>query len=424
LDDGSNIRFVDPNSDRSTYYGLHSLRVSLITAYALEGGVPFPILSKLIVGHTRLIMTLYYTKAGKAHVTEVMQEADKRLLENEQVGYRRFLQEATYQQIEERFSYNDPVAIIAANRQKSTPGFVVEDKGICPVGCGGCDVGGECLKDNKSDPNQKVYAPVAGYPTEKNCIRCRFFISGPAFLPGLIAHFNFISYQLSECSNRYVRFEQQINELEDLRFVCEAQDRPFLQTVELDRLSRDHEEEAVKADKLCHDLHATLRLIDRCKQLLGDSNDDGIKLVPVGGISDLQYALEETTSEMYQLEVICENAALYPEIDAGKATLRRSQILDAMLAINGRSPVFFKLTQCQQLLVGNEVMRLIQARTGSLKNAVAVSDGIVLLREIGLLEDTMNVIENQMDRQISFSNVTSTAGKKYPALDHREWRKQ
>ena len=147
LDDGSNIRFVDPNSDRSTYYGLHSLRVSLITAYALEGGVPFPILSKLIVGHTRLIMTLYYTKAGKAHVTEVMQEADKRLLENEQVGYRRFLQEATYQQIEERFSYNDPAAILAANQQKSAAGFVVEDKGICPVGCGGCDVGGECLKE-------------------------------------------------------------------------------------------------------------------------------------------------------------------------------------------------------------------------------------------------------------------------------------
>jgi len=43
----------------TTFYPLHSLRVSLITAYALEGGVPMPILSKCIVGHARLVMTLY-----------------------------------------------------------------------------------------------------------------------------------------------------------------------------------------------------------------------------------------------------------------------------------------------------------------------------------------------------------------------------
>jgi hypothetical protein len=62
----------------TTYYPLHSLRVSLITAYALEGGVPMAILSKCIAGHARLIMTLYYTKAGITYCTETMDAATKR----------------------------------------------------------------------------------------------------------------------------------------------------------------------------------------------------------------------------------------------------------------------------------------------------------------------------------------------------------
>jgi len=48
----------------------------------------------------------------------------------------------------------------------------------------------------------------------------------------------------------------------------------------------------------------------------------------------VEIALTETPSELYQLEVICENALIYPEVDARKATLRRSQILDLMLEFN------------------------------------------------------------------------------------------
>ena len=97
---------------------------------------------------------------------------------------------------------------------------------------------------------------------------------------------------------------------------------------------------------------------------------------------------------MHQLEVICEDALVYPEIDAGKAMLRRSQVLDTMLQINGRTPVFFRLDLDQQLHVGNEVMKLIRARAGSLKGAVEIAEGRRLLAECGLLDDTVRVIGN------------------------------
>ena len=43
---------------------LFSLRISLITALALEGHLASPVLQKL-VGHSRLVTTLYYTQARR-----------------------------------------------------------------------------------------------------------------------------------------------------------------------------------------------------------------------------------------------------------------------------------------------------------------------------------------------------------------------
>jgi hypothetical protein len=291
------LRFVDPNS-KGTQFPLHSLRVGLITAYALDGGVPSPVLSKLIAGHARLIMTLYYTKGGKTHVSEVMQQAEKRLLESEQESYRRFLSQATYDQI-------------------------------------------------------------------------------------------------SECSERYVRLEQQVQALREEESVCQDEDRPFVRAAELERLHRFYEDEAEKTNKLAHDLHATLSLIERSKQLLSAQQSEGVELVAAGDLTDVGYALEEVHSKLHQLEVICENVVVYPEIDAGKAVLERSQLLDAMLELNGRSPVFFKLTSEQQLLVGNHLMQLIQQRVGSLANAVEVAEGKMLLRQLGLLDEALEVIQQE-----------------------------
>jgi hypothetical protein len=394
LKDGSPLSFVKPGSYATTHFPLHSLRVSLITAYALEGGVPMPVLSKLIAGHARLIMTIYYVKAGVAHVTELMGAAEKRILETDQQSFRRFLANASYDQIESRAAFNTPDALSVIIQKKSTASMVVEDRGICPMGGSGCDCGGEQMNEAVVDQRQRLYAPVPGYPLEKNCVRCRFFITGPAFLPGLQAHFNSISFQLSECSTRYVSIEEQIKDLEDYRQACDEKSIPFAKSEELNKLYRLYEQEAQKADKLANDLNATLRLIDRCVKLLEqpESNDNSLKLVPAGGISDVKWALMETHSDLHQLEVICENAVFYLEIDASKAILRRSQILDAMLMMNGQTPVFLRLTPDQQLRVGNELMALIKARTGSLKGAVEFIEGGARLKEFGLLDDAINLL--------------------------------
>lgn len=399
LNDGSRIEFVDPESSTSTHYSPHSLRVSLITALAIDGGVPIPVLSKLIAGHARLIMTIYYTKVGKAQVSDVMEEAERRILESDKENYRRFLSEATYQQASEQFAMNDPSAALAASQQATPASYVFEDKGICPMSGNGCDQGGELIKKAGKSQSPK-YGPVPGFP-HKNCVRCRFFLTGPAFLPGLVAHFNDISYRLTEASNRYVSLEEKLRRLEDRRAECDENAELFTEHQELERFNRLAQQEAEKADELAHNLHAALRLVERSTELLRQQqnqenpDDIGTELVAAGGMSDISYALKETDSELHQLEVIAENSVIYPETDGEKASFRRSQIIDTMLELNGRKPVFFKLTSDQQLEVGNHLMRLLRQRTGSMEGAVAIAEGKILLSECGLLEDTVNLIESE-----------------------------
>lgn len=404
-DDGNGqpLIFVTPGDSLSaTKFPLHSLRVSLITAYAIEGGVPLGVLAKCIAGHARIIMTLYYTKAGVRKVTEVMEEAERKLLESEKGQFESWLAEATYKQIEQAAAFNDPSAIQAIIENRSRAGWVVDEKGICPLGCSACDKGHKMFQQGKE---KEVIVPVPGFP-KKNCVRCRFFLTGPAFLPGLLDHANWVLSQLNDGSERYVKFEQIVEELQDEMWTCTEAERPFTKQADYERHSRHYEQEAEKCNMLGDDLNATVRLMRRCIAILKDRKDDDgkLSLVPVGGMGDIEFAFGEV-SETHQLAVLCESSTFYPEADSSKANLRRSQLLDAMLELNGRAPVFFKLPPDLQHKVGNEFMRLLKVQQGSLKGACDVIEGLQTLEEVGLLEATSDLIEHSTGQPF-LSNAT------------------
>lgn len=388
LDDGTPIRFVDQESEKGTYFSLHALRVSLISYLILDLNLPVAVVSKLIAGHARIIMTLYYTKFGKAYMREVMEQAEKRQLEAEQANHRRFLMDANFEQISQRFAYISEDAARAAIRNRSAAAFVFEDKGICPTSGTHCDIGGEQI----GTESLKHFAPVPGYPQERNCVRCRFFLTGPAFLPGLQAHFNTISEKMHRQSERYNRMQNELNLLEQQRFECRQNGVPFAQASDLERASQRLEADAEATGKLINDMQATYHLIERSIQIAGSGQTDGIQLVTQGNLTDIQSGWIETQSELHQLEVICENAVIYAETDADRASLRRGQILDAMLRYNGMEPVFLYLTPDQQLLAGNAVMKLIQARSGSISGALPYAECRSKLKNLGLLEEVQDEI--------------------------------
>lgn len=393
LNDGTPICFVAKDTT-TPHYTLHGLRVSLISYLVLDLQLPLAVVSKLIAGHARIVQTLYYTKFGQAHMTEVLSEAERNTFEADQANHRRFLMDATMEEIVRNFASVSVDAARTAVQQTSAASFVFEDKGVCPVGGGMCDVGGELVKQENLDPIPGRHRPVPGYPQIRNCVRCRFFLSGPAFLPGLIAHFNAKSYEAHECAERHNELFEEVTMLENRRSDCAIANQPFLETRQLENLSQRYEAVAEEMGFLISDMQATHHLIGRSLEILDQSTINGAQLVAVGQMADIHVAFAESASELYQIEILCENAVIYPEIDARKPTLRRSQLLDIMLEINNIPPVFFRLTPKQQLEVGNAVMHLIQARTGSLAQSLEYVEGGCRLRELGIIDALTSVVNN------------------------------
>lgn len=79
-----------------------------------------PVLLRCIAGHTRLVMTLYYTKMGISYVTDTIKKVDTEILKQQQESYVRFIKDAKYKQLEIGTAVNDAVAYEAVlNAQKA-----------------------------------------------------------------------------------------------------------------------------------------------------------------------------------------------------------------------------------------------------------------------------------------------------------------
>lgn len=381
---GNPLVFVQPDKHITTYYPLHSLRVSLITAYALEGGVPMAILSKCIAGHARLIMTLYYTKAGITYCTETMDAATKRLMVNEQENYARWLKDKSYEQLEASAAFNDPAAIRAVMlAMQGGVSLVKDDKGFCPKGGWGCDSGGVYVND---DTGRITYGEVPGYP-QKNCPRCRWFFTGPAFIDGLNNHWNHIQLQMGDIGERVAKLEGQIIALEDEQFECQENDQPFMEQDQLASLRKIYQAEVEKNNKLAEDSSATYRLIARCALLAkGSQESDGIQLVAVGALQDVHIAIDECSKLQQVLNAVA-GSTVYPEHDVSKAVLQAGNAYDMMLENNGKKPIFFRLNDEDKLSVAVHMTRLIATEAGSIKDALPFIEGARRLAELGLNMD-------------------------------------
>jgi hypothetical protein len=396
------IRLVPPDG-KGTNFPLHSLRVSLITGLIMEGGLPIEIVSKLIAGHHSLIQTIYYTKIGTDHMNKLMAEAELKMTENEARGHKIFLMRHGRDEINQRFASVSPDGVTAAMSQQSELSFVFDDKGICPVGYAMCDVGGSKLNENASSND---YAPVPGYPHERNCIRCRFFLTGPAWLDGLNAKFNYIAYQAMLAAGRYKGFTEQVAALEERRAQIEATGTLFTEAVSLEKMSARLDAETESLDRWISDLQAIQRLINRCIEVNKNAAEDGLQLVAAGTLFDIRTSLTVTESELHPIEVQCRNATIYPEIDARQPTIRRTQLLDALLYANGKPLLFSRLSVEQQLQAGNAMMKLIESRAGSIENAVEFVEAHGRLKELGIVDDDLlATLKNVEDHGVAMTQI-------------------
>jgi len=384
LSNGDRLRFIQDYGDdykgqesnkTATEYPLHSLRVSLITCYTMDTNLPLPVISKLLAGHTRLLMTIYYNKITPSVMAQKMKEATASLEEKESDALRNFLADAEINQIKLKTAFHSDQynSVEAALANRNPIGWEERATGLCLVGgnsvrsdevstVGGCWNGGAIIKDAASS-QQRVYGPVPNGP--ENCIRCRWHITDASYLPALNSRFNQLSYKAHQAAELAVEIEGQLEAMKDELYLAEEAGEPFMKHSELQVLERRYEKQRVLADEFAKDYIATFNLINRIIEIENQREDDdeGQKIIAVGSADDLNVSMKfiETESELLHLSLLCEDAEFHPDIhdDLRKtpAIAKRTNALSRMMARKGYQPVFLEMDENAQLIAGNALIR-------------------------------------------------------------------
>jgi len=384
--DGSKIELVtyrERGTPKSSIFDMHSLRVSGLTAF-INAGVPIHILSEFVAGHATILMTLYYHKPGAAEITRVLDGALEEMSANERGNWDAFLKSQPAELIHEIAAYNSEEGVLAAKATQSSL-WAPMAGGICPNGATMCDKGGPLLNEGK-----QVYAPVA----PKNCPVCRFFVTGPAYLGGLVAEFNQTGGQIRELfgfleesqANRRALVSEHGTNPSDRRIAAEL--------VTLDEAVQTTQS---KLDSLSQTWVGQLRLIQKTEKILEGRANDNRKnaLVLNGELGDLRVSLEEST-EFEMWDRICQSSVFYPNVDARIPAIRRGKMFDLMLKRNGRTPVFGTLSDRQLIAVGNEAANLLRSILGD-PNTEDVLLGRQALDDFGAGQQFNDFLQQRID---------------------------
>ncbi len=366
--DGTPIQLVHPNrKSKRTYFPPHSVRVSLVTALA-DAGVPLTILMRL-VGHSRLAMTIYYRKRGEAETVQHLSNALEQLKEKGAAVLTDWLKNVQHKKLLQNVIGNYEGAFLGAipkNPAARNPaGWMPMSLGMCLVGgnasaleeagssVGGCYNGGP----NIGTATKSKFAPVPG--GAKNCIRCRWLVTAPVYLPSLVDHCNVQLYHFEEARMSALTADRRYQDLVAEQIRREKAGEQMLQSALLEDAQAKADSCVKRFNERAQDVVASMRMIERCRIALKRNTSAARvcqELLAVGSFQDVEVALGQVDSELEQLELVCESVAIYPEVEAPAAVLRRSQLMDAALALEGLPPVSFALNQEDQLLVGNELM--------------------------------------------------------------------
>ncbi|WP_039890034.1 gamma-mobile-trio integrase GmtZ [Acinetobacter johnsonii] len=377
-------------------YTPHSMRVSLITAYVLEMGMPIEIVMK-IVGHSSVIMSIYYCKVSNHDIRTRLEEGEKIALKSEVESIQRTIEQNKIESVKNQLVGNNLELLQALSNEVPAGNFIFRDYGICPFAASRCEDGGELIKSSS------FYTPTPqGYLGTQNCIRCRHFITGPAFIGGLLAITNEILLQSNDqseiCSKLQLKINQinqDIENIEKEEYIANLKKEKFEGTANRSRLETElrnfeseYETAAKKLDMLLCDIQSAYSYITKCHKLINNNalleTSDSLSLITT---SNAELVLEmEEVSHFQQLQEVCENAVIYKSCNADQAIYPRTQLIDKMAMFNEIMPALFMLSKEQQLSAGNQIFKLLMSRLKSWDKVQSVMDGKLKLIELSETE--------------------------------------
>ncbi|WP_417509600.1 VPA1269 family protein [Methylophaga sp.] len=377
-------------SNYKSKYTPHSMRVSLITAYIMDMGMPVEIVMK-VVGHSSIVMSIYYCKVTQRDIRQRFEEAEKKALKSQAEATQAAIEQNNIESVKNNLVGANQDLLQSLTNDVPAGNYVFRDYGICPFAATRCNDGGEEIGATQ------VHSPTpSGYLGFQNCIRCRHFITGPVYLGGLLSITNEILLESNNQSEICRQLQEKIavinHKLEDIdrqEYMATLKQKTFDSSqrspleFKVRKLESEYESAAKKMDMLLSDLQAVYKLIQLSQSVANrqvESNDASLALIKMPE-SEVQIELDDA-SYFQQLQEVCENAIIYESSNPSRAIFPRSQMLDRMASFNEVAPRLFMLSQEEQLKIGNQLVALFKARLKSWEKVNKLIEGQLKLTDL------------------------------------------
>ncbi|RAI54542.1 hypothetical protein DOO78_26175 [Roseicella frigidaeris] len=326
------------DTTRAPIYDIHALRVSGITAM-IDRGMP-PDMVQEVVGHASMVMTLYYNKIRASRVYKELETYFReRGMDADAIGKVPFDDLAS-----SLFNMRSAKDSIGLEMLKSKFGsgdksWKVLSHGICPGG--DCATGGRWYKN--------AHLPLRAGA----CSLCRYRVTGPRFLLGMVANANTLMFEMR-------RLGQEIAQLTKRRFDLEDQGESTV-TIDgrLELARRSFDSAATEWSAEVQYIQAATELLNGMEQKAspekpGTAGPAGSLMTPMDNRSFS--ARIEGRHEFHLLQSIAEGAELIvTEFRPGtrEAIMDRDEWLNAVLDANGLDPLLIRLPREERLKAGN-----------------------------------------------------------------------
>jgi hypothetical protein len=375
-------------NDGKALFDIHALRITTVTVLH-ESGVPIDIIQALL-GHSSVMMTYYYRQVRDA---ELHRELNKR---SAGLGKRTMPDdnELTGQMIDEAIApigVDDPVglAMLQEHRSAKSAPIDVFAHGVCPGGA--CDTGGKRLAEGR-------YAPVF---RARACSRCRFRVTGPMFLNGLVHRLNGLMFEIKQSSNK----EQQLNAEAD---IAEDSNKAASHLRALARRERE------SSDSLYEEWCAELQTIKACQAVLAKSNGENRlhrALMPARSDFDPD-TIDLTFKHVHQFELvqnIVVTTHLIPETQLdlpNGAEERRDNTLYQIVHHNDLDDLLFGLDEKVARRAFDMLGDWLIAKTQDQSQLQAIIEGKLLFKDVPTLQDAGEQLRLAIAQsQTSISNL-------------------
>lgn len=365
---GRNITLVEEKRQENgrkriaATHDIHGLRVSGITSL-IDAGVN-PEIVREVAGHSTLAMTLYYMKMRAEDMEKTLSEAMRRCWDT--VGDAR-ASESDFQEIRgQLFNQSDsdlPKGMLDHQRRLGTGSVLTFTHGICPGGT--CDTGG---------------TDGAPLPRAGACSLCRYRLTGPAFLPGLVMNSNVLIHELRRIGLDIADLHRQIRDLDNQG----RQSAPLRAKVE--SLYRQSEATA-------KEWAAEVQYVMAAKKWF-DSTEDGAKPKPpvIFGEEAPECRLEQV-SHFELLQKLAEGGQQLSGACPGIALTEHREYLNELLDASDMEPFLLKLRGDQRdraaVLLGRALTSLVPV-----EKQEAIRERKASLAEFPLFSGFLEAVKN------------------------------